>query len=660
MQPPADPTTATNSVILRAEGPQQLAVEGERLLTDRRAQLYLGTLNGGRRTDTGWLLPTRNKPFDDLVVQVVRWLEQNHYKATLDGLVNEAVRRDGDRRRSFARTQQAARELRAGRSHIDETGVHAALDQIGWNRADRDLRPHQLTAVVHGLTAANPANFSVPGAGKTASTLALAAVHLAHGDIDAVLVVGPLSCFRPWEAEVALALPRLETRRLRGAAPARRSRIRGIQPGEVALTSYASAAADQLALIELCRRLNVMLVADESHRIKRFTGGLWAPAVTAIAKYARVRVVLSGTPMPQSGRDLYTQLNILWPGRELTSSQQRFRSRVDNDFPSLLSEILPFVFRTPKSDLGLPDYTVHRTPVPLSTEQADIYRLVEQHLRTALQAAGPSEADRLAALRRGRPLRLLQAATNPALLRGGAAPSRASVSSPTLLTRLDGYDPKVDQPAKLQAAVDIVQTLPLEQKAVIWSTFIGQLDLAADAFRTAGVAVYQVDGRVPAEELDLPAQPPSPDVNDDETAAPTREQTIADFLDHPGKAVLITNPASCSESISLHRACHTAIYLDRTYDCAQWLQSIDRIHRLGLPPDAHVTVHVLQAVTPDGQPTADGLVDTALLRKETQMRQLLEGATLASFQRSDDPLDAATGDDDDLRDLMSYLLGREQ
>jgi hypothetical protein len=121
----------------------------------------------------------------------------------------------------------------------------------------------------------------------------------------------------------------------------------------------------------------------------------------------------------------------------------------------------------------------------------------------------------------------------------------------------------------------------------------------------------------------------------------------------------VTNPASSSESISLHRACHNAIYLDRTYDCAQFLQSIDRIHRLGLPPDARVDVHILLA-TRDGQPTIDHLVDASLARKEDMMRNLLEGAELRPMDLSADPAVNADGDDQDLGAVLRYLLGERE
>ena len=44
---------------------------------------------------------------------------------------------------------------------------------------------------------------------------------------------------------------------------------------------------------------------------------------------------------------------------------------------------------------------------------------------------------------------------------------------------------------------------------------------------------------------------------------------------------MIANPAACAESISLHKECHYAIYYDLSYNTAQYLQSLDRIHRVG-------------------------------------------------------------------------------
>ena len=52
-----------------------------------------------------------------------------------------------------------------------------------------------------------------------------------------------------------------------------------------------------------------------------------------------------------------------------------------------------------------------------------------------------------------------------------------------------------------------------------------------------------------------------------------------------GFDILIGNPKKGGEGISLHYNCHNAIYLDRTYNAAEYLQSRDRIHRIGMPSD---------------------------------------------------------------------------
>jgi hypothetical protein len=163
--------------------------------------------------------------------------------------------------------------------------------------------------------------------------------------------------------------------------------------------------------------------------------------------------------------------------------------------------------------------------------------------------------------------------------------------------------------------------------------------------------VFQIDGRVPASD-----DPINEAARLSADGAETREAIIADFLGVRGPAVLVTNPAAMSESVSLHRSCHNALYLDRTWDCALFLQSVDRIHRLGLDPNVTVRVHIFES-TIDGRPTVDGVVDAALLQKEARMRELLEGAELRPIHLSQDPTDDAEGDPEDLALLLRYLLG---
>lgn len=637
-----------------------LLVRGAGVATDRRARLFFRTILGARPLVDGWQCPRRRLSTKALLLRAYDWLQEHGYEIRGEtALVDQTVSRELERRRSFIRTREAAQALQGGASEFDFAPVDSALASFGWSDS-RTLRPHQREGVAHALTAVNAANFSVPGSGKTTTVLAVAATHFHSDTIDLVVVIGPLASFHPWEQETETAVgSAIRTRRVRGNARARQEAYARTRRRDLLLLSYATAAADQLQLIELFESFRVMLVVDESHRVKRFRGGVWAPALVELASRARVRLVLSGTPMPQSGRDLFNQLNILWPDHQLTGTPDAFAARVENNFSTVVAHVVPFVSRTPKSALGLSPPRVLRHEVPISGVQAEIYELIANRFRQQLEDSETWRA-KLESLRRARPIRLLQAATNPGLLNLNDSyfgVPRVQDRSLTLMERLAGYDSH-ETPAKSEAGLKLVEEIAREGgKVVCWSNFVANLDHFSGLVRKRlRLPCFQIDGRVPAghDALHIDAQAETERAGDIDT----REEAIHRFLTTEGPSVLVTNPASCSESISLHQTCHNAIYLDRTYDCALFLQSIDRIHRLGLPPDAKVTVHILLA-SYGGEPTIDALVDESLEAKSDKMRELLEGAELTPANLSSDPATDAEGDEHDLARVLRYLLGED-
>lgn len=635
-----------------------LIVTQPNLLTDRRARMMFGSVLGATPGLDGWRCPRRRGTMEELAVRINSFLEREGWSVLLAGLANAAVERAAEQTRSFQRTRKSAEEFRSGKAQVDLAQVRAALSEFGWNDGRRRLLDHQEQGLLHGLTAGNAANFSVPGSGKTATTLAVGAVHLQANTIDLIIVVGPLSCFKPWEDEAVAALRGIVIPiRVRGNREERREMYESVRPRQILLLSYATAAADLSRITNLCNSFKTMLVVDESHRIKRFRGGLWAPALQEIAKHARVRIILSGTPMPQSGRDLYSQLRVLWPSAELTGPRDTFAAEVDRDFGKVLQRIQPFLTRTPKEALGLEPYEIVRHDVPLRDTQKDVYELIASGLRRRIERAD-LWTDKIESLRRGRPIRLLQAATNPNTLNSAEnyyRLPRLENPNPTLMERLVTYADR-ETPAKFEAALEIIGSL-IENggKVVCWSNFISNLDQFARYVRSRlPIPVFQVDGRIPVgDEVEYDDSSPGR-IRPQELE--TREGIITRFLDAAGSAVLVTNPASCSESISLHHGCHNAIYLDRTYDGAMFLQSIDRIHRLGLSPDTKVSIHIIRS-TIDDQPIIDHLVEASLQRKANQMRRLLEGAELSPLAQHVDPSIAADGDEEDLKELLRYLLG---
>ncbi len=113
----------------------------------------------------------------------------------------------------------------------------------------------------------------------------------------------------------------------------------------------------------------------------------------------------------------------------------------------------------------------------------------------------------------------------------------------------------------------------------------------------------------------------------------------------------MANPAACAEAISLHTVCHHAIYVDRNYNAAQFLQSQDRIHRLGLSPDVETTLEIL--VAPD---TVDDSVARRLSVKIARMAEVLND-DLISVEPIIPDLDETGLDFDDIADLVRHLKG---
>jgi SNF2 family DNA or RNA helicase len=107
-------------------------------------------------------------------------------------------------------------------------------------------------------------------------------------------------------------------------------------------------------------------------------------------------------------------------------------------------------------------------------------------------------------------------------------------------------------------------------------------------------------------------------INEEKDPTDNRELRIKKFKTDPACRVLIANPGACGESISLHDVCHDAIYVDRTFNAGQYMQSLDRIHRVGLDPKSKTSYYVLQV-----ENTIDETINRRLDEKRARMMKVL-------------------------------------
>ena len=119
--------------------------------------------------------------------------------------------------------------------------------------------------------------------------------------------------------------------------------------------------------------------------------------------------------------------------------------------------------------------------------------------------------------------------------------------------------------------------------------------------------------------------------------------------------MLLANPAAVGEGISLHEVCHDTIYVERTFNAGQYLQSVDRIHRLGLPPDVDTNVTFLITAG-----TIDEQVDQRVATKAARLSAMLDDPDLVTMALPDDDEYGEVLEDlADLEALFAHLAGDE-
>lgn len=515
---------------------------------------------------------------------------------------------------------------------VEEEEIQPRLDALGYTR---QLKPFQLRDLARLLSLPHGANFSVPGAGKTSVTFALSL--LAASPEDHLFVVAPKAAFPAWRGVVAECVE--------GEAPEWVKEDFTVLTGneyqnEAALRSgarrflisYDLLVRQQAMVAAYFSRQSVHLVLDESHRMKAGLASQRGAFLINIASSPSRRDILSGTPMPQDANDMASQLGFLWPGQGYDIQIQRGVSP---------REVLGDLYvRTTKHELGLTPAIRHFHDVPMADGQLALYGVVKNEiLRQITRAMSNASPDFLSA--RKSVMRLLQLSTNPTLALQAMTRDMREISSGIA-------DQVIEEGASLKMREVCAHARALAKegkKSVIWTIFTQSiLDLELILADLNPVSLY---GAVPSGE---PSDPT------------TREGRLAKFHLDPNCKVMIANPAAAGEGISLHTVCHDAIYLDRSYVSTHYLQSIDRIHRLGLEPGIDTNIHIYRTKAPAGLGSVDLSVSRRLAQKIHALEHLLDDLDLRQLaldeDDADDPIDYDV-DMQDLVDLVEELEGRQ-
>jgi len=531
------------------------------------------------------------------------------------------------REEEFEKFSKLALDIRNNKTNKAdfENFVQIVASKFGLNRT---LYPRQLLSAYHLAFSQNACNFSVPGSGKT-SIVYGAYAYLASLNsedpkhVDKIFIVGPLSSFAPWENEYKGCFGKEpDIVRLSGISKEdRRRHLNLTNTAEIFLISYQGVVNSIEMIQQFLLSNKVMVVLDEAHKIKNTEGGLTAETVLKLTDNANSRVVLTGTPAPNGYEDLYNLFEFIWPEKKVTGYNlmqlKRLTKRGRADMVRRLTgNVAPYFMRIKKKDLNLPKVNDH---APIMINMGNIQKEIYDSIAKSCISRMEKELRRRtfnSDLARARWIRLMQIATNVSLLaspldkyllEGGMSDSLFT-DDPSLISKIKDYS-SLETPPKFVKVLELLKEILVnKEKVVIWSNYIRNIEDLKSFLREHKYKSKIIYGGTPVE-----SEGQADDVE-------TREKIIKEFNDSDSDLrVLIANPFATSESISLHKVCHHAIYMDRTFNATHFMQSKDRIHRYGLKETDETNYYYLMSDN-----TIDETIHSRLEEKERRMLEIID------------------------------------
>lgn len=561
------------------------------------------------------------------IIEVLDFFEKNNIKIEMCSNTREIISRINLNHKNF---NEKIKNLTLVKKDFDKEDFNKFCVSID-NLLKRKLKDHQRKGAYHLYKAECAANFSVPGSGKTSVILAVYEILKKEGKVNGLFIIGPTNCYYSWVTEFKETLnrdPNLIILNKEKKIKERTIIYRNNLESELIASHFATVSNDINLLKKFFSNNNFFLIIDEAHNIKK-EGGLWSNAVLELSRSSKYKAILTGTPMPNEFRDFYNYLDFLYNDNEIISSDEKAkiaihieRGEKDNAAEIINTKIYPFFTRVTKKQLNLSKpnfikpYLIKMNPI-----EAKIYDAIVSKIKHYSEKKYLRNIDLIKKIVKARVLRLRQTCSYVKNLLT-AIPDRIKQGDENLAgdsqiaDLITNYDLK-EKPAKLEKLKTLsFHLLNNNNKILIWSNHLLTIDLILNEFLLNKKNIKKITGKT----------------------KPHEREKIKDEFNDPNSSlkIIIANPQACSESISLHKSCQNAIYYDQNYNTAEFLQSLDRIHRVGGSETNPVFYHFLQYENSIEQK----VYERVFYKADQQMRVIeTDNLTFSTQEDEDDDLD---------------------
>ncbi len=376
------------------------------------------------------------------------------------------------------------------------------------------------------------------GLGKTLQALAF--LEGMRGGVS--LIVCPSSLVQNWAREAAKFTPGLRVLTLEGAD--RHARMGGLAEADLAITSYPLLRRDAERYGGVDFRA---IILDEAQHIKNPDT---QNAQAASALKARHRLVLTGTPLENSVRDLWSIMNFVMPG--YLGSRNDFKERYEQPIAQgesgpvksrLAKRIRPFLLRRTKREVykELPEKMEQVLYCSMTARQTEVYeKLLRESRRQISELSGEKDRNKGRMLMLTALLRLRQACCDLRLLAGMDALTQEQAS------------------AKLELLDELLrEAIDGGHRVLIFSQFVSMLQLQKAALEAEEIPYCYLDGQTK-----------------------DRMKVVDRFQNDPSVPVFLISLKAGGVGLNLTGA-DTVVHFDPWWNPAVEAQATDRAHRIG-------------------------------------------------------------------------------
>ena len=450
------------------------------------------------------------------------------------------------------------------------------------------LYSHQKTAI--SWMSSIPYGFLADdmGLGKTLSSLSAFTVLKHRGEIDFLFICSPSALVSTWVNEAGHWLPGLNVFALPRKKAQKLNLESSLDGVDVFVANFEGARQDYVREqieVKLAAK-NAMFIVDESQRAKNSQ----SKTFEALKSYSHLccrRYLLSGTPTPRDISDIWAQMYLLDHGLRFGDNYydwlseiaifdkthgnfkvERYRKEEEQIVRRRARSIM---IRRKKDDVvDLPPKIFSTREIPLVGNQQRLYRKLCSELKVKLLSSTGKSFERNIENTMEVFLRAVQLASNPRLV-----------------------DPSFKgTPAKFLEMDEILSEHMAEsdESAIVWTNYVANLGELKERYSKYG-----------AETL-------SGGDTQSQKAAKVKAFQEGEFR------LLVAIPAAAGVGLTLTKAT-LAVYLERTFNAEHWMQSIDRIYRIGQEKPVNIVTLISEGV--------DKLIDRNLKKKVTSQENLL-------------------------------------